>query len=116
MDWLLFVITINLLQPQIVDDKLVVAVGTETYLVREEDGSARRYSSMLQCFDDRDKIVEDIGRPIIDYQSICIPTTRFDEAEELAKAYFEAHKEMQASAETKNPLGLVDPNAKYEKF
>jgi len=29
--------------------------------------------SMADCFNMRDKLVEEIGRPIINYQAICVP-------------------------------------------
>jgi len=30
------------------------------------------YATMDQCFDRRDQIVESIGRPIVNYQVVCI--------------------------------------------
>ena len=31
------------------------------------------FGSMPECFDARDKLVEGLGRPIIDYKVICVP-------------------------------------------
>jgi len=31
------------------------------------------YSSMDACFNARDEIIEEVGRPIINYQVICVP-------------------------------------------
>ena len=30
------------------------------------------YQSMTDCFDDRERIVYDLGKPIINYQVVCI--------------------------------------------
>jgi hypothetical protein len=35
-------------------------------------GTVGEYSSMDECFANRDKIVEQMGRPIMNYQAICI--------------------------------------------
>jgi len=35
-----------------------------------------KYNSMAECFDERDKVVELIGRPIFNYQVICVAHTR----------------------------------------
>ena len=32
-----------------------------------------RYSSMVECFDAREQLVERVGKPIINYQAICVP-------------------------------------------
>lgn len=31
-----------------------------------------RYTSMQECFDARDQIVERVGKPIVNYQVICV--------------------------------------------
>ena len=30
------------------------------------------FGTMDECFDAREQLVEDIGRPIVDYQAVCI--------------------------------------------
>lgn len=35
-------------------------------------GSAGVYKSMYECFEARDTLVEEAGRPIVNYQAICI--------------------------------------------
>lgn len=34
------------------------------------------YSTMIECFEERDKVVKKMGRPIINYQVICIATDK----------------------------------------
>ena len=31
-----------------------------------------RYDSMVECFDAREKLVDKVGKPIVNYQAICI--------------------------------------------
>jgi hypothetical protein len=31
------------------------------------------YPSMLACFEAREQVVESIGKPIVDYQVLCVP-------------------------------------------
>lgn len=47
---------------------LIVVLNTEI-----EAQKINHYSTMSDCFSAREQVVEDIGRPIIDYQVICVP-------------------------------------------
>lgn len=55
--WLLFVINLS-----------PVDKGESPQLI-----GAGIHGSMAECFDAREKLVEELGRPIIDYQVICVP-------------------------------------------
>jgi len=36
------------------------------------------YDTMTQCFEEREKLVEAVGRPIVNYQFVCVQTERKD--------------------------------------
>ena len=44
-------------------------IGTQGQLVVEQGDT---YSSMTDCFEEIDKIVEHVGRPIVNYRVTCI--------------------------------------------
>jgi hypothetical protein len=35
-----------------------------------------RFDSMNECFDAREKLVEKTGKPIINYQAVCVPYSK----------------------------------------
>lgn len=35
----------------------------------------REYSKMDECFAAREELIEQVGRPIVNYQAICVPST-----------------------------------------
>jgi hypothetical protein len=38
---------------------------------------ADEYPTMLECFYEREKVVEELGRPIVNYQAVCIQREQF---------------------------------------
>ena len=46
-----------------------VALTYHGHPIVEEIG---RYDSMAECFDAREKLVDKVGKPIVNYQTICI--------------------------------------------
>lgn len=37
------------------------------------------YKSMNDCFKEREKIVQEFGRPVVEYQVVCVQTSRYFE-------------------------------------
>jgi hypothetical protein len=37
------------------------------------------YSNMTDCFEAREAVVEQVGRPIVNYQAVCLSTTHAGE-------------------------------------
>jgi hypothetical protein len=35
----------------------------------------REYATMNECFAAREELIEEVGRPIVNYQAICVPST-----------------------------------------
>ena len=48
---------------------IILWVGLQNQMLSFHTGS---YDSMVECFEVRDEIVERIGRPIINYQVVCV--------------------------------------------
>jgi len=48
----------------------VILVNGEQYMVKPES----MHPSMDSCFERREEIVTEVGKPIVNYQVICVPT------------------------------------------
>ena len=64
MKWILVYIFINPLVPGDVMSLEPVATNAA--------GSRVTYNDMYECFDARERLVEVIGRPIVNYQAVCV--------------------------------------------
>ena len=42
----------------------------------------KEYERMDDCFSAREELIENVGRPIINYQAICVPSTFVKENED----------------------------------
>jgi len=48
---------------------VLVALSHHGHPIATEEG---RYETMAECFEAREKLVEQEGKPIVDYQAVCI--------------------------------------------
>jgi hypothetical protein len=48
---------------------LVTLISTGGHVSISEQAT---YKDMSSCFEERDKVILDLGRPVVNYQSICV--------------------------------------------